>query len=136
MEPISVIIAALGAGAIAAAKDTAGTAVKDAYQTLKTLIKKKFVEQGKEDDSNIVDKHEKKPDSAAVKELLKEELSDVGVDQDEKILKAAEEIMKKEDPEGFKEGKYNTNVTVQGDVFGVAGTNAGTVNIGPVTKGK
>ncbi|WP_373530434.1 hypothetical protein [Nostoc sp.] len=31
MEPISMIIAALGAGAIAATKDTAGTAVKDAY---------------------------------------------------------------------------------------------------------
>ncbi|BDI14282.1 hypothetical protein ANSO36C_00840 [Nostoc cf. commune SO-36] len=42
MEPISMIIAALGAGAIAATKDTAGTAVKDAYQGLKALIKKKF----------------------------------------------------------------------------------------------
>jgi hypothetical protein len=42
MDPISLIIAALGAGALAGAKDTAGTAVKDAYQGLKTLIKKKF----------------------------------------------------------------------------------------------
>ena len=49
MEPISLIIAALSAGAIAAAKDTAGTAVKDAYQGLKTLIKNKFAEQGKAD---------------------------------------------------------------------------------------
>ncbi len=31
MEPISLILAALAAGAVAAAKDTAGTAVKDAY---------------------------------------------------------------------------------------------------------
>jgi hypothetical protein len=47
MEPISLIIAALGAGAIAAAKDTASTAVKDAYQGLKTLIKKKFESEPK-----------------------------------------------------------------------------------------
>jgi CHAT domain len=60
VDAISLIVAALGAGALAATKDTAGTAVKDAYQGLKTLIKKKFAEQGKEDDSNIVDKHEKK----------------------------------------------------------------------------
>ncbi|MFN7216623.1 MULTISPECIES: hypothetical protein [unclassified Microcystis] len=42
MEPISLILAALAAGAVAAAKDTAGTAVKDAYESLKALIKKKF----------------------------------------------------------------------------------------------
>ncbi len=42
MEPISLILAALAAGAVAAAKDTAGTAVKDAYESLKALIKKKW----------------------------------------------------------------------------------------------
>ena len=42
MEPISLIIAALVAGATAATKDTAGQAVKDAYEGLKTLIKRKF----------------------------------------------------------------------------------------------
>ncbi|MCZ8361568.1 MAG: hypothetical protein O9338_01940 [Microcystis sp. LE19-251.1A] len=42
MEPISLILAALAAGAVAAAKDTAGTAVKDAYEGLKALIKKKW----------------------------------------------------------------------------------------------
>ncbi|CCI17590.1 exported hypothetical protein [Microcystis aeruginosa PCC 9807] len=42
MEPISLILAALAAGATGAAKDTAGTAVKDAYESLKALIKKKW----------------------------------------------------------------------------------------------
>ncbi len=42
MEPISLIIAALVAGATAAAKDTAEKTVKDAYEGLKTLIKRKF----------------------------------------------------------------------------------------------
>ena len=40
MEPISLILAALVAGATAATKDTAGAAVKDAYEGLKALIKK------------------------------------------------------------------------------------------------
>jgi hypothetical protein len=39
MEPISLILAALVAGAVAAAKDTAEKGVKDAYEGLKTLIK-------------------------------------------------------------------------------------------------
>ena len=40
MEPVSLIIAALTAGAVAAAKDTAEKGVKDTYQGLKTLIEK------------------------------------------------------------------------------------------------
>ncbi|BBD59133.1 hypothetical protein NIES2109_19140 [Nostoc sp. HK-01] len=106
--------------------------MKDAYQSLKALIKKKFESDplGK----GLVDA--KPEEIKQVEGLLKDKLTQAGVDKDEEIIKAAEEVMKKEDPQGFEEGKYNTNVTVQGDVFGVAGTNLGTVNIGPVTKGK
>ena len=132
MEPISLIIAALGAGAIAATKDTAGTAVKDAYQGLKALIKKKFETEPKA--QMVLEEHETDPETYEAP--LKKKLAEAGVDQDQEIIKAAEEVMKKEDPQGFQEGKYNTTVSVQGDVFGVAGTNSGTVNIGPVTKGK
>ena len=39
MEPISLILAALTAGATAALKDTAGEAIKDGYIALKTAIK-------------------------------------------------------------------------------------------------
>lgn len=116
MDSISLIIAALGTGALAATKDTAGTAVKDAYQGLKTLIKKKFAEQGKEDDSNIVDKHEKKLDSEAFKALLKEELINLGVDKDAEIIKLAQELLKQEKPEESVPGK--TNVVFQGEVKG------------------
>ncbi|MCA2815355.1 MAG: hypothetical protein IM459_01010 [Microcystis sp. M085S1] len=41
MEPVSLIITALTAGAVAAAKDTAEKGVKDTYQGLKTLIKRR-----------------------------------------------------------------------------------------------
>ena len=132
IDPISLIIAALVTGATSAAKDTAEQAVKDAYKGLKDLIKNKFVNdpfgQG------IVDG--KLEEIKQVEGLLKEKLTQAGVDKDAEIIKADEEIMKKEDPQGFQEGKYNTTVTVQGDVIGVAGTNQGTVNIGGVNKGK
>ncbi len=132
MEPISLILAALVAGAVAAAKDTAGTAIKDAYEGLKALIKKRFA--GDALAQAMIDA--KPEDIKKAEGLLKDKIVEAGVDKDEEIQKAAQEIMQKEDPEGFEAGKYNTNVTVAGDVFGVAGTSTGTVNIGPVNKGK
>lgn len=132
MDLISLIITALVAGATAASKDIAGQAVKDAYKGLKDLIKDKFKSEPKA--QMVLEEHETDPEAYEVP--LKKKLAEAGADKDEAIIKAAEEVMKKEDPQGFEEGKYNTSVTVQGDVFGVAGTNQGTVNIGGVTKGK
>jgi disulfide oxidoreductase YuzD len=125
MEPISLILAALAAGAVAAAKDTAGTAVKDTYEGLKALIKKKFAEQGKADSSTILDKYEQKPEKT--KALLEDELVEAGLKElkeDDEIIKIAQEVMKKEDPEGAKEGKYNLNIS--GGVQNVVGQNIGT----------
>ena len=101
MDPISLIIAALSAGAIAAAKDIAGTAVKDAYQGLKTLIKKKFESEPK---AQMV------LDDAA----LKKKLAEAGAGQDEEIIKLAQELLKQVKPEESAGGKYN--VVFQGEV--------------------
>ncbi|MTJ48803.1 hypothetical protein [Dolichospermum sp. UHCC 0259] len=105
MEPISLILTALIAGATAATKDTASEAVKDAYKGLKALIKKKFAEQGKDDPSTIIEKFEKKPE--VTKPLLEDELKEAGLEKDEEILKAAEAVMTKKDPEGASTGKYD-----------------------------
>jgi hypothetical protein len=102
---MELILAALIAGATAATKDTAGVAVKDAYEGLKALIKKKFAEQGKDDPSKIIEKFEKKPE--VTKPLLEDELKEVGLEKDEAILKAAEAVMTKKDPEGASTGKYD-----------------------------
>jgi hypothetical protein len=110
MEPISLILAALVAGATAATKETAGTAVKDAYEALKGLLKKKFAEQGKTDSSAILDKYEQKPE--ITKALLEDELVEAGLKElkeNDPIIKEAQKIMKKEDPEGTTAGKYNIN---------------------------
>ena len=102
---MELILAALIAGATAATKDTAGVAVKDAYEALKALIKKKFAEQEKDDPSKIIDKYEKKPE--VTKPLLEDELKEAGLEKDEEILKAAEAVMTKKDPEGAGTGKYD-----------------------------
>ena len=110
MEPISLILAALVAGATAATKDTAGAAVKDAYEGLKALIKKKF-----EKDALAQAMVEAKPEDIKQSEvLLRNKITEAGIDQDVEILKAAAAILRKEDPQGEKEGKYRINV--QGDI--------------------
>ncbi|MBD2576109.1 hypothetical protein [Oscillatoria sp. FACHB-1406] len=98
MEPISMIIAALGAGAIAATKDTAETAVKDAYQALKTLIKKKF--EGEPKAEMVLEEHETDPETYNAP--LKKKLAEAGVDKDAAILQAAQELLNqvKEQPGG------------------------------------
>ncbi|MBG1244728.1 hypothetical protein [Nostoc sp. NZL] len=113
MDPITLILTALAAGATAAAKDTAGTAVKDAYEGLKALIKKKFTDQGKADSSTILDKYVQKPEKTEA--LLEDELKDVGLDKlkdEDEIIKLAQEILKKGDPKGASTGKYE--VSIQG----------------------
>jgi len=113
MDPISLIIAALGAGAIAATKDTAGTAVKDAYQGLKTLIKKKFESEPKA--QMVLEEHETDPETYEAP--LKKKLAEAGVDQDAEIIKLAQELLKQEKPEESAAGKYNT--VFQGEVKGI-----------------
>ncbi|MEH1843285.1 MAG: hypothetical protein V7L20_32255 [Nostoc sp.] len=113
MEPVSMIIAALGAGAIAATKDTAGTAVKDAYQGLKTLIKKKFESEPKA--QMVLEEHETDPETYEAP--LKKKLAEAGADQDAEIIKLAQELLKQLKPEESATGKYNT--VFQGEVKGI-----------------
>ena len=42
MDPVTLILTALAAGAALGVKDTASAAVKDAYEGLKALVKKRF----------------------------------------------------------------------------------------------
>ncbi|MDJ0601578.1 MAG: hypothetical protein QNJ37_22375 [Crocosphaera sp.] len=112
MEPISLIMMALVAGATAAAKDTAGKAVKDAYEALKTLIKRKF-----DGDSLAQAMVDAKPEEIQQAEgLLKGKISDADVDKDEEIIKVAQELLKQAKPDESATGKFN--VEFKGEVKG------------------
>ncbi|MBO1052143.1 MAG: hypothetical protein PT118_24170 [Aphanizomenon gracile PMC644.10] len=111
MDPISLIITALVAGAAAASKDIAGQAVKDAYKGLKDLIKDKF--EGDPVAQVLVDAKPEQIKDAEV--LLKNSITKAGVDKDDAILNMAQELLKEEKPEEFKAGKFN----IQGGVKGI-----------------
>ncbi len=85
------IIAALAAGVSGGATELVKTAITDGYNTLKTLLKKKFGER-----SNVVksvDVLEAMPDSEASKALVKETVTAVQADQDLDIRQAAEALL-------------------------------------------
>jgi hypothetical protein len=90
MDPITLAItSALAAGAVGAAKKVAESAIGDAYQALKSLLKKKF---GSESDTvKAVDALEAKPESEGRKMTLQEELKKAN--EDPEIVKAANDVL-------------------------------------------
>ena len=67
--------------------------IKDGYEALKALIKRKFGQH--QDLNDAIQKIEDKPDSPGRRETLKEEINAVKVDQDEEIVKAAGALLEK-----------------------------------------
>jgi hypothetical protein len=116
MEPIALILTALVAGATAAAKDTAGTAVKDAYNGLKLLLKKKF--EGDALTQAVVNAK-----AEAIKEVegqLKTKITEFGVDKDTEILRAAKTLINTLNSESvIQDG--SPYVTIGGDFQGILG---------------
>jgi hypothetical protein len=107
MDPVSLIVAALAAGASSALKDTAAEAVKDAYNGLKSLLKRKL---GDRPAAQVaLDKHEESPE--VWEKPLQEEIKQSGVADDEEIIKTAQRLMALVDPDGARAGKYNVNIS-------------------------
>ena len=88
MDPVTMIVSAVVAGVVAASKDVAGQAVKDAYAALKSLITRKLGAQA--DVENALEQVEKKPESKARQAVLKEELETAGSGQDTEIVSQAQ----------------------------------------------
>lgn len=107
MDPVSLIVAALAAGASAALKDTAAEAVKDAYNGLKSLLKRKLGD--KPAAQVVIDKHEESPD--VWEKPLEDEIKQSGIADDEEVVKAAQKLMELVDPDGARAGKYNVNIS-------------------------
>ena len=100
MEPISLIIAALVAGAAKAA----GDAAPDAYNGLKALIKRKFAGEPKAE--MVLEEHEQDPETYEAP--LKKKLAEAGADKDEEIIKVARELLKQIKSEEPAAGKFKT----------------------------
>src|SRR5438874_1944793 len=106
MNPIDLILAALGAGALASIQATASDAIKDSYNGLKALILRRFATNT--DAAATLAKYEKKPE--VWKGPLEDELIQSGVDQDETIIKAAQQFMTLVNPQQAATGKYSVQI--------------------------
>ncbi len=118
MEPITLILTALVAGAA----ETSTDAVKDAYQGIKELIKRRFTD--KPEATMALAKHAEKPQ--VWEEPLKDEIITAGLDRDEEILTAAKQLLELAQPEEAAGGKYN--VQFHGEVKGAVIGDQSTVN--------
>jgi len=118
MEPISMIISALTAGAVAALQDTAGTAIKDAYQGLVSLVRTKFDKDSKA--VAALEGHAEDPNTW--QKPLEKSIQESGVAEDKDVLEAAQKLLELVQS---KESSSKYDVKIEGDVQGfVQGDNA------------
>lgn len=115
MDPVALLVAALAAGATAAAKDLSTQAVKDGYAKLKTLIVDKFGH--KADVGTALAQVEQKPDSENRKGVLREELQAAGAEKDDELLKQAQLLLELLEKHGIKTGvSYSASNTGSGAI--------------------
>jgi hypothetical protein len=118
MDPITLIVTALAAGAALGVRDTASATVKDAYAGLKALVKKRL--GGGPGAELVVAKHEQVPETWQAP--LMAELAEAGADGDRDLITAAQELLALVDAARGRPGKYTV------DVRGAAGVQIGDRN--------
>ena len=102
MEPVTLIVTALAAGAAAGMKDTASAAVKDAYRSLKALVARRLA--GRRDAELVLARHEGAP------QAWEGPLTAVGAAEDANLVAAAQALMSLVDGAGSLAGKYAVQV--------------------------
>ena len=133
MEPIEVILAALATGAITGVTNVAGTAVKDAYKELVSLVTKKFG-SNKEAKSHL-DNYLK--DSETWEKPVKKAIQESKIDKDDEVIKLARELLK---IVKSKQEASENQIEINGNVQGLIQENKGRVTMNfskpPATKRK
>lgn len=89
MDPISVIVGALAAGALAGTQDAASSSIKDAYAKLKALIQEKV--RGRQAAVTALAEHEREPQAWGP--ALKLELARAGIDADPAVVARARALL-------------------------------------------
>ncbi len=132
MDPLTLILTALGTLAATGGQSFISEAAKDAYMALKTRVQQKFA--GKPGAEIVLQEHEIDPNTWEVP--LKKALIEAQVDQDQEIIAAAQKVMTRVQPQQAAMGKYNVQIT--GNVQGFAQGDNQQVNMhfGNDTQGK
>jgi hypothetical protein len=107
IESVELVVAALAAGAAAGARDAASTAVKDAYEGLKSLTRKALRRSDSAaDEEGIAEVEAGLADPGAHRKELAAALISAGVEADGELVAAARRVLELVDPEGASAGKY------------------------------
>jgi hypothetical protein len=106
VDLVSLIVAALAAGALAGVQGTATEAVKDAYAGLKALVRGKV--SGKPAAEMALERHGAMPEQWAG--ALEAELVETGAGHDGAVVEAARTLMRLLDAAGSSAGKYDVDV--------------------------
>ena len=106
MDPVTLIVTALAAGAASALQDGASSAVKDPYAHVKALVKKRFANRPKGE--LVLAEHQAAPQTWRAP--LAAELSAAGADGDVELVAAAQALMNLVDEAGSRAGKYAVTV--------------------------
>ena len=106
MDPITLIVTALAAGAASGTADSASAAVKDAYASLKALVTKRL--GGRADAELVLTRHEEAPE--VWQAPLAAELAGARADRDLELVRAARALMTLADEAGASAGKYTVDV--------------------------
>jgi len=105
MDPVTLIVTALAAGAATGLTESASSAVKDAYASLKALVRKRLA--GRPDAELVLARHETAPQTWQAP--LAAVLGEAGAEQDADLVAAAEALMRLVDKAGARAGKYSVD---------------------------
>lgn len=126
MEPISMIVGALVAGAAAAGRDVGGQALKDAYNGLKTLIVDRY--QATRKVVQMVDDQPETPANAAALEAV---LETTNAAADAELLQLAQALQAQIDAlQKAKPGSTTINVTAGDGGVATGGDVHGSIYVG------
>jgi len=106
MDPITLIVTALAAGAAMGITDSTSSAMKEAYAWLKALAKKRLA--GRPDAEVLLARHEKAPETW--QGPLMAELTVAAANHDRDLVVAAQALMNLVDSAGASAGKYTVDV--------------------------
>lgn len=106
MDPITLIVTALAAGAVSGIAESASSAVKDAYASLKALVRKRLA--GRPDAELVLARHEQAPETWQAP--LAAVLGEAGADRDNDLVAAAQALLRLVDTAGARAGKYTVDV--------------------------
>ena len=133
MEPVTLIVTALVAGATAVANEVGGQALKDAYTGLKTLVVDRY-----KGAKSVVELAENNPDSADMAQAAEAVLTDAGAADDQDLITQAEQV-NEELATQEKANPGSTIITVSGSgavaVNRSTAAGAGGIAIGGSVKG-